>query len=253
MFGAVLLITIKPLPSFGSEKLESPSAVLEQDGAPELLENKPDLSKTILNKDHGHKLDKSVPKQGAKVENVCFKNSHRRQTFYADGALRGPHITPMEYLISKHQRHNQIGKVFSLEEQGCLTTAIYHEARGETLEGQIAVAQVIINRVLNADFPNSICGVVYQRKKICQFSFACDATKKRSIQQESWDQAQMIVTNFMRGNIWLSDIANATYFHTQSVSPAWRKSFCRLKQVGSHVFYKTPDAFRLRYSQDRNF
>ena len=222
--------------SFSTEKLG-------QDN-PTDLNSKPET--IIPNIYNGHSPSRSMGDKSQHIETVCFKTGQRSQKFYAHGALYGPNITPMEYLLSRHKLLRKKGDVFSVREQGCLTTALYYEARGENLKGQIAVAQVIINRVISDDFPSTICGVVYQRKKRCQFSFACDKSKRLTVDPASWEQAQMVVRNFVSGNIWLDSIANATYFHTESVTPSWAKRFCRLGQVGSHIFYKTPDAFRLR-------
>ena len=77
--------------------------------------------------------------------------------------------------------------MFSAKEQKCLANAIYFEARGETLRGQAAVAQVVLNRVRNPAYPETICGVVYQNQNLknrCQFSFACDGKKDRHRQPE---------------------------------------------------------------------
>ncbi len=239
--------------SLGHSAASSAETTVTNDVDIQNLGQEPVVTHRIIpNKTNSHALKQKVAPKDLPIEPVCFKTGQRSQQFYADGALHSPHITPMEYLISKHRLSKKKGNVFNAKEQKCLTTAIYHEARGETLKGQIAVAQVIINRMLNDDFPNTVCGVVYQRNKVCQFSFACQKNNQKPLHQDSWDQAQMIVSNFIRGNIWLNDIANATYFHTISVRPSWRTSFCRLRQVGSHIFYKTPDAFKVRYSLDKS-
>ena len=85
--------------------------------------------------------------------------------------------------------------VFSAQEQRCLATGIYFEARGESVKGQAAVAQVILNRVRNPAYPNSICGVVYQNEKWrhrCQFSFACDGIKDRVASRDHYEMAEEV-------------------------------------------------------------
>ncbi len=238
LFGVLLLVMPTSISAgFGAVK----------SGEDNLVDPLPERHKTIPNKRNGHRPVRSLGDKSLDIETVCFKAGQRSQKFYAHGALHGPHITPMEYLLSRHKLLKKKGDVFSVREQGCLATAIYYEARGENLKGQIAVAQVIINRVISDDFPDTVCGVVYQRKKGCQFSFACDKRKRPAVDPDSWEQAQMVVRNFVSGNIWLDNIANATYFHTEAVRPSWARRFCHLGQVGSHIFYKTPDAFRLRF------
>lgn len=123
----------------------------------------------------------------------------------------------------------------------CLATAIYFEARGESYRGQVAVAQVVLNRVNDHRYPETICGVVYQnqnRRNACQFSFACDGIPEVINDQESWAQAQDIAQRYMAGSLYLTEVGDATHYHATYVSPAWAPRMTRVTQIGLHVFYK---------------
>lgn len=125
-------------------------------------------------------------------------------------------------------------------ERECLATAIYFEARGESRRGQIAVAQVVLNRVRSPDFPDTICNVVYQNshKRGCQFSFACDGIADRIKEKTAWARAQAIAEEVTSGKLLLSEVAGATYYHAKSVSPKWAAKMQRLARIGQHIFYR---------------
>ena len=132
--------------------------------------------------------------------------------------------------------------VFTAKEQKCLAEGIYFEARGEKLEGQAAVAQVILNRVRNPTFPNTICGVVYQNvtwRNRCQFSFACDGKKERINSPSHWKTAQDIAMAVSAGKIWLDDVGSSTHYHAVYVRPRWARSMQRNTRIGLHIFYRT--------------
>jgi Cell Wall Hydrolase len=132
----------------------------------------------------------------------------------------------------------------SAPERACLARALYYEARGEPYEGQVAVAQVILNRVRSKRWPDSICGVVNQgieRGEKCQFSFACHATATE-LTGESWDQAQALATEALAGRAWLRETMEATHYHTTSVAPVWRQNLTTIGTFGSHIFYRDPQA-----------
>lgn len=128
------------------------------------------------------------------------------------------------------------------KEQRCLAEAIYFEARGEVEEGQVAVAQVVLNRVKNPAYPNSICGVVYQNKhkrNRCQFSFACDGIKDRISSKGAWKTAQRLSKEVLDGKRYLKMVDASTHYHATYVNPRWAKSMAKRGQVGLHIFYKT--------------
>jgi spore germination cell wall hydrolase CwlJ-like protein len=132
--------------------------------------------------------------------------------------------------------------VFSKGEQHCLTAGIYFEARGEPVRGQAAVAQVILNRVKNPAYPNSICGVVYQNKEWrnrCQFSFACDKIKDRVKDPERWQTASYVARETTHGRIWLTEVGSSTHYHATYVKPRWARAMQKVGRIGLHVFYRT--------------
>ncbi|SHL49227.1 cell wall hydrolase [Roseibium suaedae] len=132
--------------------------------------------------------------------------------------------------------------VMEPKEQKCLAEAIYFEARGESEDGQVAVGQVVLNRVKNPAYPDSICGVVYQnRNKFnrCQFSFACDGIPDRISQPDSWKTAQKLAKDVIGGTRYLKMVDASTHYHATYVAPRWRKSMVKRGQIGEHIFYKT--------------
>lgn len=132
--------------------------------------------------------------------------------------------------------------VFSVNEQKCLAEGIYFESRGESLKGQAAVAQVILNRVRNPAYPGSICGVVYQNKQWrnrCQFSFACDNIRDRIFAKSDWKMAYEVALAVTAGKIWLNEVGSATHYHATYVRPNWARTMKRVGRIGLHIFYRT--------------
>ena len=131
---------------------------------------------------------------------------------------------------------------FSAAEQRCLAAGIYFEARGETVKGQAAVAQVILNRVRNPTYPDTICGVVYQNdnwRNRCQFSFACDGIKDRVRSPKHWNMAEEIALATTAGKIWLTEVGSSTHYHATYVSPPWARKMRKVGKIGLHIFYVT--------------
>lgn len=132
--------------------------------------------------------------------------------------------------------------VFSAKEQKCLAEGIYFEARGESVKGQAAVAQVILNRVRNPHYPDTICGVVYQNedwRNRCQFSFACDRIPDIITSPRHWKIAKEIAMAVTAGKIWFKDVGSATHYHATYVRPAWGPTMKRVEKIGKHIFYRT--------------
>jgi spore germination cell wall hydrolase CwlJ-like protein len=120
----------------------------------------------------------------------------------------------------------------------CLTEAIYFEARGESLEGQIGVAEVILNRVDSPLYPRSVCGVVRQRGSGgCQFSYVCDGRTDRMREKAPADLAGRIARARLDGAP-RTLTEGATHFHTRSVRPGWSKRYAHTTTIGAHVFYR---------------
>lgn len=127
------------------------------------------------------------------------------------------------------------------KEMWCLATAIYFEARGESYRGQVAVAQVVLNRVKDHRYPNTICGVVFQnqhKRNACQFSFACDGISDAVTEKQPWAQAEEIAQKVTSGELYLTEVGEATHYHATYVRPAWAPRMTKLTQIGLHVFYK---------------
>jgi spore germination cell wall hydrolase CwlJ-like protein len=125
------------------------------------------------------------------------------------------------------------------EQWQCLTEALYFEARGESLEGQIAVAEVILNRVDSPLYPRTVCGVVKQRGGGgCQFSYVCDG-RSRMREKGAADLAGRIARAMLDdAPRRLTD--GATHFHTRSVRPGWSRKFSHTASIGAHLFYRQP-------------
>lgn len=129
----------------------------------------------------------------------------------------------------------------SSKEMWCLATAIYFEARGESYRGQVAVAQVVLNRVKDHRYPSTICGVVFQnqsRRNACQFSFACDGIPEAVTERKPWEQAEEIAQKVVDGELYLTEVGDATHYHATYVRPAWAPRMQKVTQIGLHVFYK---------------
>lgn len=122
----------------------------------------------------------------------------------------------------------------------CLTSAIYHEARSESLDGQRAVAQVVLNRARHPAFPSTVCGVVFQgseRRTGCQFSFTCDGSLARRREPAAWSRAQDVAAAALAGSVF-APVGTATHYHTTAILPYWAPSLRRSAVVGSHIFYR---------------
>jgi len=132
--------------------------------------------------------------------------------------------------------------VFSAREQQCLANAIYFEARGESMRGQAAVAQVVLNRVRNPTYPDSICGVVYQNDNWfnrCQFSFACDGRKDVVTSPSNFRKAKEIAMAVTAGKIFIPEVGSSTHYYAQYVSPGWARAMNKMTKIGLHIFYRT--------------
>jgi hypothetical protein len=123
----------------------------------------------------------------------------------------------------------------------CLANAIYFEARSEPLRGQMAVAQVVLNRAFSGFYPNDICGVVYQnanRHLACQFTFACDGKRKLITERGHWAVANRIARQTLDGQIYVPEVGKSTHYHAAYVHPRWTHEMKRLVRFGVHSFYR---------------
>lgn len=143
----------------------------------------------------------------------------------------------------------------------CLTSAVYYEAASETVGGQRAVAQVVLNRVAHPSYPSSVCGVVYQgseRSTGCQFSFTCDGSLGRKPSTVAWTRARTVAQDALSGGVY-QPVGLATHYHTIWIHPYWAPSLDPVGIIGAHRFYRwrgaagKPDAFRASYSGSEPF
>jgi spore germination cell wall hydrolase CwlJ-like protein len=121
----------------------------------------------------------------------------------------------------------------------CLAEAVYFEARGEPVRGQIAVAQVIMNRVFSPFYPNDVCGVVHQsNSRGCQFSYNCDGIPNVVTEPDAMARAMHIARDMLNGKLWMPEVAKATHYHAYYVHPDWVNEMHTISQMGVHTFYR---------------
>jgi spore germination cell wall hydrolase CwlJ-like protein len=131
----------------------------------------------------------------------------------------------------------------------CLALNIYREAGHESFEGKVGVAQVTLNRVADPKFPNTVCGVVYEKtavysKVICQFSWYCDANhRNRKINEAAYADSYAVATKVYLEGFRLPSLEPALYYHADYVSPNWRLE--RITKIGAHIFYSGKKAERI--------
>ncbi len=128
------------------------------------------------------------------------------------------------------------------ENWSCLSEALYFEARGETVRGMFAVAEVILNRVDDPRYPNSVCGVVNQgtgAKFRCQFTYTCDGRPETIGNKRAFQRVGKVARLMLDGEDRRLT-GGATHYHTKTVKPKWSRSFPRTATIGHHIFYRQP-------------
>jgi spore germination cell wall hydrolase CwlJ-like protein len=137
----------------------------------------------------------------------------------------------------------------------CMAQAVYYESAREPLEGQLAVAEVIANRMKDHRYPDTACGVVFQgatRTTGCQFTFTCDGSMDRNKPAgEAWARAQRIAAHVMM-DLNEDRTGGATHYHATYVDPVWNSGLIKTSQVGLHIFYRFPRGAEWA-SVERNF
>lgn len=138
----------------------------------------------------------------------------------------------------------------------CLASAVYYEAGNQDVDGERAVAQVVLNRVRHPAFPGSVCSVVYQgstKPTGCQFTFTCDNSLTRRPDAEGWRRATSVAEAALRGSVY-GPVGWATHYHADYVVPVWASTMAKNAVVGAHLFYRwqgnwgQPSAFVRTYS-----
>ena len=124
----------------------------------------------------------------------------------------------------------------------CLASAVYYEAGNQDIDGERAVAQVVLNRVRHPAFPGSVCGVVYEgstKPTGCQFTFTCDGSLTRQPDAEGWARAKSVAEAALNGAVY-APVGWATHYHANYVVPYWASTMAKSAIVGAHLFYRWP-------------
>jgi spore germination cell wall hydrolase CwlJ-like protein len=159
----------------------------------------------------------------------------------------GQTVAPKGQVTGADQRPMTPAERLGLDEKGrakaekCLTEVIYFEARGEVVRGQMAVAQVVLNRAFSGKYPNTVCGVVYQnshRHLACQFTFSCDGIPDVVREPDMWERAKVIASEMLDGKLWLPEVGKATHYHAYWVRPSWVREMTKMHKLGVHTFYR---------------
>lgn len=151
-----------------------------------------------------------------------------------------------EFRLNEYKKYPDYYKTITMEQREkelvCLARNIYFEAAKEPFEGKVAVAQVVMNRVEDGNFPKNICGVVYQKNKvyekiICQFSWYCESPSKLKVRSsEAYDESYEVAKKVLLEGFRLSVLDNALYYHADYVNPRWKLK--RITKIGAHIFYE---------------
>ena len=160
------------------------------------------------------------------------------------------HATPAAYVPGSGQfggtaitpsQEELLAQVF-LQQGNCLADAMYYEARGEGRSGQMAIAEVVYNRMRSGYYPRTICGVVFEGSQLhtgCQFSFTCGGVMDRPKSSAVWRRTQRLALQIVTGIVQLGDTTGgALSFHAEDVAPGWADTMSRTIQIGHHIFYR---------------
>ncbi|MGX1324893.1 spore germination cell wall hydrolase CwlJ-like protein [Bradyrhizobium sp. USDA 377] len=159
----------------------------------------------------------------------------------------GESVAPKGEVNADNQRAKSPAERLALDDKSraksekCLAEAVYFESRGEAVRGQMAVAQVVMNRVFSGKYPDTVCGVVYQNKYrhfACQFTFACDNNPDVIREPEMWERAKKISKAMLDGQIWLPEVGKSTHYHAYWVRPSWVAEMKKMYKTGVHTFYR---------------
>ena len=129
----------------------------------------------------------------------------------------------------------------------CMALNVYYEARGSNLADKAAVADVVLNRVNDTRYPNTVCEVVKQglqdangnmRRNKCQFSWYCDGKHDRPQNQDLYVEAQSIAWNIVEEGKYRGITEGATHYHATYVNPRWASTLQLVGRIGAHIFYR---------------
>ncbi len=161
------------------------------------------------------------------------------------GAADRPEVNAV--VIYGGSPYNTAFAAIPAKDRHCLAEAIYFEARGEPVAGQIAVAQVVLNRILSGNWPKKVCEVTNQgveNGEKCQFSYACAKQRLGPPFGDAWHNAKALAEDVLEGGAWLEEMLTATHFHRSDLKPAWRLGMSELGRYGQHTFYTSPSEIR---------
>ena len=180
--------------------------------------------------------DRQAAEFAARLEraNVAIKSPN-----VANLMLR-PSLGVSQFDVAYRYGFNVSDALDSARDLECLTQAVYYEARGESAQGQQAVAQVVLNRVRHPAFPKTVCAVVFQGASVghgCQFSFACDGSMHDRREPAAWRRAETVAARALSG-VTVASVGKATHFHAARLGTVWAEGMIRVAQVGLHVFYR---------------
>jgi len=156
-------------------------------------------------------------------------------------AVKGEVNAENQHMKTPAERLGLFDEKARAKSEKCLADAVYFEARGEAVRGQIAVAQVVLNRAFSGFYPSTVCGVVYQNKHrhlACQFTFACDNVADVVREPDMWDRARKIARAMLDGQLWLPEVAKSTHYHAYWVRPSWVHEMKKNYKFGVHTFYR---------------
>jgi hypothetical protein len=165
---------------------------------------------------------------------------------------RGARVSGLIKLDTEPEQGAQVAGIVKLDpelqrELECLAINVYKEAGYESERGQIAVAQVTMNRVEHREFPNTVCGVVYEKTRnrysgnmtTCQFSWYCDPVhRNRAVHEDSYQKSYQIAEQVLLEGVRLDTLEDALFYHGTYINPRWR--FEKIETIGLHVFYRIP-------------
>lgn len=200
------------------------------------------------------RLGARAPKDTARLELAAVSTPHgwraRAEAMLAEDVENAPAMLVTASLrdsaamasLKPFQPASLRAALKTTRESRCLAEAVYYEARGESMQGQMAVAEVVVNRTRSGVYPSTFCGVVYQgseRSTGCQFTFTCDGSLYRHPRGAAWARSEMIAAQVMMG-VARPITHKATHYHTNAINPYWSGSLVETTRIGSHVFYRMP-------------
>lgn len=214
--GAALAVTDVSLAFEATD--ETPEAEIVID--PDMLESSDEVAPVIFGEQQ--EVVAEIPQDVIEADRLANEGQAAAVEFTNDGA------SSLRQLVSQQSLAGSLS-----EEMQCLAGTVYFESKGETLAGQLAVARVVMARTASSRFPNSMCGVVYQRK---QFSFIRGGKMPRINKGHSHWRNAVAISKIAMNDGWKSPVEGALFFHARYVSPGWRLK--RMATIDNHIFYR---------------